>query len=61
MKTEGPKTPPLPPELIVRPVATAFRSARVRSMPTPRWGMKTRSPGIARDGGMPIAPHCTQP
>ena len=27
MNTEGPKTPPLPPELIVRPVATIFSRA----------------------------------
>ena len=25
------------------------------------WGTKLDSPGSASSGGMPIAPHCTQP
>ncbi len=61
MSIDGPNTPPLPPELIVRPVATILRTARVSSSPIPMWGRKLSSPGRVSDGGIPIAPHCTQP
>ena len=42
MKIDGPKTPPLPPELIVRPVATIFSRARVSSSRTPIRGTNDR-------------------
>ena len=58
---DGPNTPPLPPELIVRPVATILRTARTSSIHIPMWGTKLGSPGRVSEGGMPIAPHCTQP
>ena len=62
MKTDGPKTPPLPPELIVRPVATIFSSARASSSPDPHVRARTPArPAAPASGGMPIAPHCTQP
>ena len=58
---EGPNTPPLPPELIVRPVATIFTSDRIKSMLIVMLGMNGVSPTSANSTGMPIAPHCTQP
>ena len=61
MSIDGPNTPPLPPELIVSPVATILRTARVKSVHIAMWGRNVSSPGKASSGGMPIAPHCTQP
>ena len=46
IRIDGPKTPPLPPELIVSPVATIFRIARVRSSRIPMWGTNGVSPGM---------------
>jgi len=32
---DGPNTPPLPPELMVKPVATIFKTQSARSSPIP--------------------------
>ena len=42
---DGPNTPPLPPELMVSPVATILRRARVKSIHIPMCGTKLFSPG----------------
>ena len=47
---DGPNTPPLPPELIVKPVATIFSSAKVRSSRIPMWGTKLGSPASVERG-----------
>ena len=58
---DGPNTPPLPPELMVKLVATIFKTQSVRSSPIPMWGTKLDSPARVSSGGIPIAPHWTQP
>ena len=61
MNRDGPKTPSLPPELIVRLVETILRIARVRSISAAMFGVNGDSPGCTRSSGIPIAPHWTQP
>ncbi len=58
---DGPNTPPLPPELIVSPVATIFRTRQGQEHPHPHVRDEARLAGRVSSGGMPIAPHCTQP
>ncbi len=50
MNTDGPKTPPLPPELIVRPVATIFSRARSEQRLIAHLGHERGSPGSASVG-----------
>ena len=38
IRIDGPNTPPLPPELIVNPVATIFSNARAKSSHIPMCG-----------------------
>ena len=62
MKTDGPNTPPLPPELIVRPGGDDLQQGQGQQQSAPPCaGTNDGSPGSASVGGMPIAPHCTQP
>ena len=46
MNIDGPNTPPLPPELMVSPVATIFSKASVKRTLTPMCGTKLCSPGV---------------